>query len=57
MPVCIILWTYDKGKARIKEYIEDEKPEYVSLALDGWSIHHHGYMGAIASIFFKKWKN
>ena len=35
---------YDKGKARIKKYIEDEKPEFVSLALDGWSIHHHGYM-------------
>ena len=47
---------YDKGKARIKKYIEDEKPEFVSLALDGWSIHHHGYiyMGAIASKNFHK---
>ena len=37
------------GRATIKQYVEEEHPEYVSLALDGWSIHHHGYMGAIAS--------
>ena len=40
---------YAKGKATIEQYIVKEHPEFVSLALDGWSIHHHGYMGAIAS--------
>ena len=40
---------YAKGKVTIKQFIEKDEPEFVSLALDGWSIHHHGYMGAIAS--------
>ena len=42
---------YDKGRLTIKQFIDKEKPDFVSLALDGWSVHHHGYMGAIASKF------
>jgi len=40
---------YNKGKAKIKDFIAKEKPQFVSLALDGWSAHHHGYLGSIAS--------
>ena len=40
---------YTKGKTTIHQFITDEKPEFVSLALDGWSQHHHGYIGSIAS--------
>ena len=40
---------YEKGRATIQQFIEEDAPEFVSLALDGWSAHHHGYMGAIAS--------
>merc|ERR1719239_48475 len=47
---------YKKGRATIKEFIDKEKPEFVSLALDGWSQHHHGYMGAIANYINSDWK-
>ena len=39
----------------IKQFITKESPDFVSLALDGWSVHHHGYMGAIASSYWNKW--
>ena len=45
---------YTKGKAKIKQFIDEEKPEFVSLSLDGWSVHHHGYMGSIASRCWNK---
>ena len=41
---------YTKGKTTIHQFITDEKPEFVSLALDGWSQHHHGYIGSIADM-------
>ena len=31
------------------DFISKEKPKFASLALDGWSVHSHGYMGAITS--------
>ena len=40
---------YDKGKATVKQYLDTDSPQYASLALDGWSVHHHGFMGAISS--------
>ena len=39
----------EKGRATIRQFINDESPQFVSLALDGWSQHHHGYIGSIAS--------
>ena len=47
---------YNKGKATIKNFIAKEKPQFVSLALDGWSAHHHGYLGSIASTVWHKEK-
>ena len=44
------LQIYDNGKARIKETLQREAPIYASLCLDSWSIHHHGYEGAISSM-------
>ena len=31
------------------DFISNEKPKFASLALDGWSVNSHGYMGAITS--------
>ena len=42
---------YEKGRVTIRQYLENEKPEFASIALDGWSIHSHGYVGAISSTF------
>ena len=27
------------------DFVAKEKPNFASLALDGWSVHSHGYMG------------
>ena len=40
---------YEKSKLRVREALDKDKPRYMSLALDGWSYHHHGYIGAITS--------
>ena len=40
---------YEKSKLQVREALDSDKPKYMSLALDGWSQHHHGYIGAITS--------
>ena len=39
----------EKSKLRVREALDKDKPRHMSLALDGWSQHHHGYIGAITS--------
>ena len=46
---------YDNSKQKIKKQLEDDKPRKISLGLDGWSQHHHGYIGCIASQYFFKY--
>ena len=40
---------YEKSKLRVREALDKDKPRNMSLSLDGWSQHHHGYIGAITS--------
>ena len=36
---------YEKIKAKLENQIAKDSPKFVAAALDGWSNHHHGYMG------------
>ena len=38
---------YEKGILSVKRRLEEADPAVVSLQMDGWTAHHHGYMGAI----------
>ena len=49
MIIVILCQMYTKGKATVKEALEKDNPSTISLALDGWTAHHHDYLGAIAS--------
>ena len=44
-----LLQIYDNSRQKIKKKLQDDKPKYISIGLDGWSQHHHGYIGCIAS--------
>jgi hypothetical protein len=52
----LLLKIYDKGKVKIKQFVDNENPAYVSLSLDGWSAHKHGYIGAIANYITPDWR-
>ena len=47
---------YTKGKLAIKNFIQKDSPTSVSLSMDGWSQHHHGYLGAIANYITPDWR-
>ena len=34
-----------KGVETIKTMLQEDEPQFVAAALDGWSQHHHGYIG------------
>ena len=36
---------YVKGVETIKTMLQEDEPQFVAAALDGWSQHHHGYIG------------
>ena len=38
---------YEKGILSVKRRLEEADPAVVSLQMDGWTAHYHGYMGAI----------
>ena len=40
---------YVKGKATLRAILAKDPPQHASLALDGWSHKHHGYLGLILS--------
>ena len=52
----LLLKIYAKGKVKIKQFVENENPKFVSLSLDTWSAHKHGYMGAIANYITPDWR-
>ena len=35
--------TYDKIKASLQDRLATDNPPTISVGLDGWSAHHHGY--------------
>lgn len=40
----------------MKHKLHAAQPATVSIQLDGWSQHHHGYMGLLANYITKDWK-
>ena len=44
-----ILIFSDLRQRDAEDFISKEKPQFASLALVGWSVHSHRYMGAITS--------
>jgi len=47
---------YLKGKEKVVASLQEEKPDYVALCMDGWSTHHQGFMGAIANYITPGWQ-
>ena len=45
----ILFQIYDNSRKKLKTKLEEDKPKHISIGLDGWSQHHHGYIGCIAS--------
>ena len=39
------LQVYEKGVDTVKAMLLDDEPQFIAAALDGWSQHHHGYIG------------
>ena len=37
--------TFTKIKGVLREKLETDNPPTISVGLDGWSAHHHGYLG------------
>ena len=46
--------SFCKIKTALKIKLEVDNPKVVSLALDAWSAHHHGYLGIIIH-YIKDW--
>ena len=47
---------YINGKDKVKKKLEDADRGAVSIQLDGWSQHHHGYIGLLANYITKGWR-
>ena len=47
--------TYERVKSRVKERLNSDSPPSFSIALDGWSQYHHGYMGINAHYLDNEW--
>ena len=43
---------YDNSREKIKKQLKKDTPKHISLGLDGWSQHHHGYIGCIGSWYY-----
>ena len=42
---------YVESIARLKAQVQAHSPASINVMLDGWSAFHHGYIGAIMSMF------
>jgi hypothetical protein len=40
-----LVQVYEKGVNTVKAMLRDDEPQFIAAALDGWSQHHHGYIG------------
>ena len=47
---------FDKGKDKLQRKLKDDEPISVSIQLDGWSQHHHGYIGLLVNYITKGWR-
>ena len=47
--------TYDRIKSSLMEKIKADDPSTISIGLDGWSKHHHGYLGIDAHYLDENW--
>ena len=45
-----------KGKGKVQQKVSEAQPTSVSIQLDGWSQHHHGYIGLMANYINKDWR-
>jgi hypothetical protein len=48
--------SYKKGMECVQKKFNDDEPASVSLQLDGWSAHKHGYIGLLVSYITKDWR-
>ena len=47
---------FAKGVYKVQKKLKDDLPASVSLQLDGWSAHKHGYIGLLANYITKDWQ-
>ena len=47
---------FKKGMESVQKKLKDDEPASVSLQLDGWSAHKHGYMGLLINYITKDWR-
>jgi hypothetical protein len=47
---------YTNGVDRVQKKLTSDHPVAVSIQLDGWSAHKHGFMGLIANYITKGWR-
>ena len=48
--------TFDKIKRSLNEKLMADDPSNISIGLDGWSQHHHGYLGINAHYIDNDWQ-
>ena len=46
---------YIKGKSKLEAKLKEDDPTHVSIQLDGWSAHKHGYIGLLVN-YISNWK-
>ena len=44
------------GKEKVQKKLDEADPSAVSIQLDGWSQHHHGYIGLCVNYITKGWR-
>ena len=47
---------FDKGKLNVQQKLTNDEPSTVSIQLDGWSAHKHGYIGLLLNYINKDWR-
>ena len=47
--------TYDRIKSSLMDKVTADNPSTISIGLDGWSKHHHGYLGIDAHYLNENW--
>ena len=47
---------FNHGKNQVKKRLEEENCGTVAVQMDGWSAHHHGYIGVIVTFITKNWR-
>ena len=45
-----------KGKQKVQNKLANDDPPCISIQLDGWSAHKHGYISLLANYITKDWR-